>query len=126
MNRRKLLLVDDESDIRRVAHLCLHHIGGWEVHEAASGAEALAAVEEMRPDMVLLDVMMPEMDGPATLLRLRELSRMEGVPIVFLTAKALASDHARLRTLGACGVLTKPFDPLLLPGLVDAILEGRR
>ncbi len=125
MNRRNLLLVDDESDIRRVAHLSLQHIGGWHVHEAASGAEALSVVEELRPDVVLLDVMMPEMDGPATLARLRELPRMNGVPIVFLTAKALSSDHERLRTLGASGVLTKPFDPLLLPGMVDAILEGR-
>jgi len=117
MSGRRLLLVDDEPDIRAIASMALERVGGWDVTVAGSAAEAEAAVLQQRPDVVLLDVMMPEVDGPATLRRLRPLLGDE-TPVIFLTAKA---DGARLLALGAAGVIAKPFDPLALPGEVAAI-----
>ncbi len=123
--KRSVLLVDDEADIRRIAILSLQTIAGWTVREARSGREALTMLEEQRPDLVLLDVMMPEMDGPTTLANMRGNRSLDGIPVIFLTAKALPSDHAMLQRLGASGVLTKPFDPLLLAAQVDRIMESR-
>jgi CheY-like chemotaxis protein len=110
----KVLIVDDEPDIRRIARLGLARVGGMEVVEASNGAEGLLRAKEERPDAVLLDVMMPAMDGPATLARLREDPATAGIPVVFLTAKAIAAEVERLKSLGAAGVLTKPFDPMTL------------
>jgi two-component system, OmpR family, response regulator len=110
----KVLVVDDEPDIRRIARLGLSRVGGMEVVEAANGAEGLIRAKEDRPDAVLLDVMMPAVDGPTTLARLREDPATAGIPVVFLTAKAIAAEVDRLKSLGAAGVLTKPFDPMTL------------
>jgi CheY-like chemotaxis protein len=121
---REILLVDDEADIRTIAWISLTRIGGWNARVASSGAEALAMAREQRPDLVLLDVMMPELDGPETLRRLRAMPGRSDVPVIFLTAKAMAHDDVRLRGLGAVGVLTKPFDPLTLPQQVQAILDA--
>jgi len=113
----RLLLVDDEPDIRAIAKMSLERIGGWEVTAAASAAEALAAAQSATPDVVLLDVMMPDVDGPAVYAQLRPLLG-EAVPIIFLTAK---DEHERLLALGAAGVIAKPFDPISLPREVAAI-----
>jgi CheY-like chemotaxis protein len=110
----KVLIVDDEPDIRRIARLGLARVGGMEVVEASNGAEGLLRAKEERPDAVLLDVMMPAMDGPTTLARLREDPATAGIPVVFLTAKAIAAEVDRLKSLGAAAVLTKPFDPMTL------------
>ena len=110
----KILVVDDEADIRRVARLSLTRLGGMEVVEAASGPEALQQARSSAPDAILLDVMMPGMDGPAVLLALRAEPATAGIPVVFLTAKAMTSEVERLQGLGAVGVLTKPFDPVTL------------
>jgi CheY-like chemotaxis protein len=110
----KVLIVDDEPDIRRIARLGLARVGGMEVVEASNGAEGLLRAQAERPDAVLLDVMMPAMDGPATLARLREDPATAGIPVVFLTAKAIAAEVDRLKSLGAAAVLTKPFDPMTL------------
>ena len=110
----KVLIVDDEPDIRRIARLGLTRVGGMEVVEATNGIEALAKAKDEKPDAVLLDVMMPGLDGPSTLARLREDPATAGVPVVFLTAKAIAAEVDRLKSLGAAGVLTKPFDPMTL------------
>ena len=110
----KVLIVDDEPDIRRIARLGLSRVGKMEVVEASNGAEGLLRAKEERPDAVLLDVMMPTMDGPTTLARLREDPATAGIPVVFLTAKAIAAEVDRLKSLGAAGVLTKPFDPMML------------
>jgi CheY-like chemotaxis protein len=120
MSRGRLLLVDDDDDIRAIARISLERIGGWEVVAAASADEAEAAAREAAPDVVLLDVMMPDVDGPATLERLRPL--IGGATIVFLTAKTQASDLDRLRALGAAGVIAKPFDPMALPGEVAGLV----
>jgi two-component system OmpR family response regulator len=118
----KVLIVDDEPDIRRIAKLGLSRVGGMEVVEAANGAEALVRAKEDKPDAVLLDVMMPGLDGPSTLARLREDPATSGIPVVFLTAKAIAAELERLNVLGAAGVLTKPFDPMTLARELRALL----
>lgn len=110
----KVLIVDDEPDIRRIARLGLSKVGGMEVVEASNGAEGLVRAKAEMPDVVLLDVMMPAVDGPTTLARLREDPATAGIPVVFLTAKAIAAEVERLKSLGAAGVLTKPFDPMTL------------
>jgi CheY-like chemotaxis protein len=115
------LLVDDEDDIRRVARMSLERVGGWTVTDASSAAQALAAAQEQRFDAVLLDVMMPDVDGPATLRLLRPIIGPD-VPVVFLTAKVQPADVARLRELGAVGVIAKPFDPMGLPGELARLL----
>ena len=119
MSPGRLLLVDDEPDIRAIATMALERVGGWNVTAAGSAAEAEAAVRSQRPDVVLLDVMMPGVDGPATLARLRPLLG-DGIPVIFLTAKG---DPEPLLALGAAGVIAKPFDPLALSGEVTAITD---
>ena len=122
---KRVLIVDDEDDIREVAQLSLEMTAGWEVLTAASGAEALSRAAAERPDAILLDVMMPEMDGPATYERLRASSATRGIPVVLLTAKVQASDQRRLSELGVAGVLAKPFDPMRLADEVAEVLGWR-
>lgn len=119
---RKVMLVDDEADIRKVADLSLKGVGGWEVALAASGDEALAMASSERPDVILLDVMMPGMDGPATLERLRAAPGLEAVPVIFMTAKVQKNEVERYLDLGAVGVIAKPFDPMSLPDEIRGIL----
>ena len=118
----KVLVIDDEPDIRRIARLGLSRVGGMEVVEASSGTDGLARARADKPDAILLDVMMPGLDGPATLARLREDPETAGLPVVFLTAKAIGAEVDRLRGLGAAGVLTKPFDPMTLASDLRAAL----
>ncbi len=116
---------NDAEDIRAIAQLSLERVGGWTVVPAASGPDALDAVAGGPPfDAVLLDVMMPGMDGPTTLRRLREGGLGEEVPIVFLTARAQADERRRLLAVGAAGVIAKPFDPLALPRELACLLAG--
>lgn len=122
MSPGRLLLVDDDEDIRAIARMSLTRVGGWEVVPAASAGEAEAAVRSAVPDVVLLDVMMPDVDGPATLERLRPL--IGDAPVIFLTAKTQRHDLEHLRSLGAVGVIAKPFDPMTLPGEVAVLLGG--
>ena len=111
---RKVLLVEDEPDIRTIVKSALEMLGGLEVRACASGAEALQAVAGFAPQLILLDVMMPEMDGPGVLGRLREMPEAAAIPVIFLTAKTTTAEVQRLRALGALDVLTKPFDPMKL------------
>jgi two-component system OmpR family response regulator len=121
----RLLLADDEDAIRTIATISLERIGGWTVISAASGQAALEAAQDDGPfDAVLLDVMMPGLDGPSTLVRMREGVLMASVPVVFLTAKVGATDREQLLALGAAGVLAKPFDPMTLPAELQQILDG--
>ena len=121
----KALIVDDEEDVRLVANYSLSRIGKMEVVEAATGEEAIAAAREHRPDFILLDVMMPGMDGAATFQILRKDPSTAAIPVVFLTAKAMRSDVRRLEELGARGVVLKPFDPMQLPNDVLSVLQAR-
>jgi CheY-like chemotaxis protein len=120
MTVRRILLVDDDPDIRQIAELSLRRIGKFEVELAASGPEALAAAARQAPDLVLLDVSMPGMDGPATLAGLRATSP---VPVVFFTATSSDEEVARLCALGAVAVIPKPFDVAALPRQVRDILS---
>ena len=118
---RTVVLVDDEDDIREIAALALS-LAGWEVVPLSSGTAAVDVVADLLPDAVLLDVMMPGQDGPATLALLRRDPRTAGVPIVFLTAKAQTRERQELEGMGAAGVIVKPFDPMLLGTQLAALL----
>ena len=118
----KVLLVDDEPDIRRIGELSLKRVGGFDVVMASSGGEAVTLAATFRPDVILLDVMMPEMDGPQTLAKLRTNPDLANVPIIFVTAKVQREDVLRLKALGAIGVVSKPFDPMALPNEVRRLV----
>jgi two-component system, OmpR family, response regulator len=119
----RLLLIDDAQDIRTIARISLERVGQWTVVPVDSGQAALRAMRDEDPfDAVLLDVMMPGMDGPATLDRLRADGLPAQVPVVFLTAKVQADERERLLALGGAGVIAKPFDPLTLPGELEQLL----
>jgi two-component system OmpR family response regulator len=117
----RIMYVDDEPDIRTIVDLVLHTLEGFSVTLCASGAEALQRAPEILPQLVLLDVMMPGMDGPETFRALRALPATSAVPVVFVTAKVQPVEVARFRGLGAADVIAKPFDPLALAGQVRAI-----
>ena len=123
MTIEKIMMVDDEPHIRRIGELSLRGVGKWQVVLAGSGREAVELARRERPDVILLDVMMPGMDGLATLTELRESEDTRGIPVIFLTAKAQRHEVERFRLLGASGVLTKPFDPMTLPDEIRAIIE---
>ncbi len=123
----KVLLVDDEADIRLIAALSLSGVGGMEVAQASSGPEGILMAREGRPDVILLDMMMPGLDGLATFRELRDNPETAEIPVVFLTAGTMSSEVDRLKSLGALGVLIKPFDPMALPRLLRELLDaGRR
>ncbi len=122
---RTLLLIDDDDDIREIAQLSLELGAGWTIFAAASGEEGVARAREKKPDAILLDVMMPVLDGPATLARLREDERTRDIPVLFLTAKARPAERDRLAGLSVAGVLAKPFDPVRLPEQISALLGWR-
>nr|MBA2348211.1 response regulator [Solirubrobacterales bacterium] len=124
MSRDHILLVDDDDDIREVAAMSLEAIGGWRVSSARSGSDGVAAALADPPDVILLDVMMPDLDGPATFACLQADPRTSSIPVVLLTAKAQAADRRRMDGLGVAGTLTKPFDPMTLSDQVRALLAG--
>ena len=122
MERKRVLIIDDEDDIREVAKISLELIGGWEVSTSGSGAEGLTSAVDQQPDAILLGVMMPEMDGPATFEKLQGEEATRSIPVILLTAKARASEQENFNGLGVQGVLTKPFDPLTLSSDVSKVL----
>lgn len=111
---RRILIIDDEDDIREVAALSLQTVAGWDVIVANSGAQGVARASEQLPDAILLDVMMPGMDGPTTYRELRKNPATASIPVLLLTAKVQGSDQRRFADLGVNAVLFKPFDPLTL------------
>jgi CheY-like chemotaxis protein len=118
----RILIIDDEEDIREVAALSLETVAGWDVVMASSGAQGLARALEFQPDAILLDVMMPGMDGPSTFLELRKNPATAGIPVLLLTAKVQASDQRRFADLGVDAVLFKPFDPMTLSTQIANVL----
>ena len=117
MTRRpleRILLVEDDPDIQVVASLALSKLGGFAVQVTGSATEALREAPGFAPDLILLDVMMPGMDGPATLAALRALPATATTPVVFMTAKIQPHEMAHYRALGSAGVIAKPFDPTTL------------
>jgi CheY-like chemotaxis protein len=122
MTAIRVLHVDDEPDIREVIEISLGLDAEIELRSFESGEQALAAAEAWRPDIILLDVMMPVMDGPATLARLRANPATAAIPVIFMTARAQSREVDQLRALGALGVIAKPFDPMTLARSVREFL----
>lgn len=122
MSTKRVLIIDDEDDIREVAQTSLEMMGGWEVLTAGSSTEGLVKAEVEQPDAVLLDVMLPDMDGPATFHKLQENPATKQIPVILLTAKVQAADQRRLSNLGVAAILTKPFDPISLADQVAKVL----
>jgi len=119
----RILYVEDEPDIRAIAQMALEAVGGFTVIACASGSEALASAPGANADLLLLDVMMPGMDGPSTLKALRELPATANTPVIFMTAKVQAAEVAQYRELGAIDVIHKPFDPMELAAQINRIWE---
>ncbi len=124
MPRRTLLLIDDEDDIREIAAMTLQTMGDFDIIAARDGASGIAKAAQARPDAILLDFMMPGLDGPATFERLQESESTRAIPVIFMTAKVQAADRRRLVDLGARGVISKPFDPMTLAEEVSGLLSA--
>ncbi len=122
MSSKHILLIDDEDDIREVAAMSLETVAGWRVTCASTGAEGIRLAEEAAPDAILLDVMMPDQDGPQTLRLLRQNAKTKKIPVLFLTAKVQAIERKRLQDIGASGTLAKPFDPMKLADEISQTL----
>ena len=123
MSIQKVLLVDDDPRIRKIAQISLEGVGGWKVSLVASGFEAIEVAKKEKPDVILLDVMMPEMDGPTTLSKIREHEEISEIPVIFFTAKVQKQELDSYLALGAAGIISKPFDPMKLPGEIREIVE---
>jgi CheY-like chemotaxis protein len=123
---KRLLVIDDDDHIRELARLALERVGGHSVVTAESGAAGLELARSEPPDAVIVDVMMPGMDGPETVRRLRADPAIADVPVILLTAKVQPSDTARFDDLGVQAVLAKPFDPMRLAADVGAALGWER
>lgn len=125
---KRILIIDDEPDIRSVAQLGLQMGAGWEVLTAESGAEGIAAAITHQPDAILLDMMMPDLDGRAALALLQANPQTQEIPVILLTAKAHLTTSNDLEALGAAAILPKPFRPLKLAAqIADCLgwaLEG--
>jgi two-component system OmpR family response regulator len=120
---RTVLYVDDEPDIRQIVQMALSLAPQLTIHTGESGEEALVLARNLRPDLVMLDVMMPGLDGPGTLQRMRSDPQLARIPVVFMTAKAMPDEVARFHGMGAAGVIAKPFDPMRLAQQVLSIWE---
>ncbi len=123
---QRLTYVEDEPDIRSITEFALKELGGFELDVCASGPEAIERTPDFNPDLIILDVMMPGMDGIETYKRLRAIPKLAKTPIVFMTAKAMKHETDRYRALGAADVIPKPFDPITLPDLVREIWNQAR
>lgn len=119
----KILYVEDEADIRTVAQLALETVGGFTLQVWDNGEEAVKGGPGFAPDLILLDVMMPGMDGPSTLKALREHQALKDVPVIFMTAKVQPNEVQHYRDLGALDVIAKPFDPMQLAEQIRAIWD---
>jgi CheY-like chemotaxis protein len=110
----KILYAEDEDDIREIAVIAIEAIGGFEIATCNSGIDVIELANHFKPQLVLLDVMMPIMDGPTTLLALKQQPTLKDIPVIFLTAKIMNAEINRFKEIGAIGVIAKPFDPMTL------------
>ena len=124
MSALRILHVDDEADIREIVELSLGLNPELQVRACASGNDAIAVAADWNPQLILLDVMMPEMDGPATLAKLRSNPRTSAIPVIFMTARAQTREIARFIGLGAQAVIAKPFDPMTLASQVQSCMQA--
>ncbi len=123
MNNKHILLIDDEETIQEVVQLGIEIEFGWQVSLASSGSEGIALAQGQQPDAILLDVMMPDMDGMSTLLKLKANPKTQSIPVIFLTAKLQAMDKNQFLQIGVAGVITKPFNSMTLASQIARILE---
>ena len=123
MSVKQILFIDDEEDIQTLARFCIELEAEWKLITASSGIEGIAIAETEQPDAILLDVMMPDLDGLQTLAKLQANPKTKNIPTIFLTAKAQASDRRRFYAAGAKGVINKPFDTLTLASQIAGFLE---
>jgi CheY-like chemotaxis protein len=122
MSAKRILVIDDEKNLCSVIQACLEHLGGWAVSIAHEGSAGLLLAATQVPDAILLDVMMPDMDGIAMFRLLQNNAATRGIPVIFLTAKVQAIDLSEFSQLGVAGVIAKPFDPLSLAQQVAEVL----
>ena len=123
MTNKRILIIDDEEAIQKVVKLSLKMEAAWEVLTATSGPEGIASAETEQPDAILLDVMMPDMDGIATFRSLQKNARTEPIPVIFLTAKAQTAEKRQFSKIGVAGVIAKPFNSLTLASQIAKILD---
>lgn len=121
----KVLIIDDEDDIRQIAKFALNKVAEWDVVDSDSAEDGIRLAASERPDAILLDVLMPGMDGPTALAELKKNPATSGIPVVFLTARGLPEEINQLKKQGAAGVITKPFDPMTLAEDMTSIIRGR-
>lgn len=119
----RILLIDDEDDIREVASLTLEATAGWDVISASSGRSGIQAALQHQPEAILMDVMMPEMDGPTTFREMQKNPALQHIPVILLTAKVQGVDQRRFADLGVAAVLFKPFDPMTLAQQIADVLH---
>ena len=122
MGAKRILFIDDEEDIKILAQFCLESEAGWFMIGASNGLEGITIAEKEQPDAILLDAMMPELDGIQTIAKLQNNPRTKNIPTIFITAKAQASDRRRFYSAGAKGVINKPFDSLTLASQISGFL----
>ena len=123
---KRILLVEDDPDIQTITSMALGSFGGFTVHVCGSAAEAIQAAAEFRPDLILLDVMMPGMDGVDTLRALREIPETVSTPVIFLTARVQPADVAKYKELDSLAVIRKPFEPTALVETIHEIWTRHR
>lgn len=123
MLTKSILLIDDEPNLAQVIAVCLESFKGWKVQIANSGKAGLSIVESLKPDAILLDVMMPEMDGITVFSHLQQNPNTQNIPVILLTAKVQTSDRARFAQLGVAGIIAKPFEPLKIADQIAELLK---
>ena len=124
MPRRHILLIDDEADIREVASISLEVVGEWQVSTASGGQDGMSQAIAGQPEVILCDVMMPGLDGPATVELLKSDPLTAQIPVILLTARVQRADRLAFSRLDIVGVISKPFDPMALSGQVEALVEA--
>ena len=120
----KILYAEDDADIRKIAVLAMEVLGGMTVETCESGVDVVEKALQFLPDLILLDVMMPNVDGPTALGQLRQVPELISIPVIFITAKVMKEEDAEFRELGAVDIIEKPFDPQNLTEQINKIWEG--
>lgn len=120
---KKILYAEDEPDVQTIVELIVQSMSSYEIKICENGKKLLESVEDYEPDLILLDVMMPEMDGPTTFENLQLNEKTKNIPVIFMTAKAQIHEVKIFQEIGVIGVITKPFDPILLCSKIQEIWE---
>ena len=118
---KKILCIDDEEDILQIAQMSLETVGGYEVTAENNARDGINFALQDKPDLILIDVMMPEMDGPSALKIIKDQDEISDIPVIFMTARVQPDEVSEYLNLGACGVVAKPFDPMSLPAEIEKI-----